>query len=400
MTQTIDWYLRTMKRYLPRAERDDIAAELSANIYAEVEDEERRLGRPLTVAECSGMLEAYGHPIAVALRYSGNSRSFTFGWQIVGPELFPSYVWILAFNVLVVCGIVGAEAIFRAPKGTGMPNVFAPLFIQFAVVTAVFAALQAAISGRIDASVGVPRLRSFCALVFTLGANVAIFEVIGTRDVAAESGGVLMLAPAWHNVMVTYVLFVLVELARNAVNLYRPNLRRFRAISIIVGGTVALVGCAMALGSGAIVAAIQRNDAAAVRFASDVTRTLDVCFASAAAIATATIAWQVRVLFRRRTRAARTIPFALLGLAIMLLGGGAEKAEARCVVVAPFAIHAGEPPGTAGAPMWHRTAFKRQRWRRSIRERSALETQMGVRGSSRHGPGSLTFREVTKYNRS
>ena len=38
--------------------------------------------------------------MAVAARYRGDERSVTFGGRLIGPELFPTYMKVLAVNVV------------------------------------------------------------------------------------------------------------------------------------------------------------------------------------------------------------------------------------------------------------------------------------------------------------
>ncbi|MBA2286372.1 MAG: hypothetical protein H0W02_12895, partial [Ktedonobacteraceae bacterium] len=54
--------MRAVKTYLPRAQQDDIVKELSANLYAQMEDREAELGRHLTEAEDEELLKQHGHP--------------------------------------------------------------------------------------------------------------------------------------------------------------------------------------------------------------------------------------------------------------------------------------------------------------------------------------------------
>ena len=92
----LDRYIYAVKQGLPRAKRDDIAAELREILRSQVDDEEARLQRPLTEAEIEQILKKYGAPRNVAASY-GSYR------YLIGPEIFPSYLvavkvvlWVLA----------------------------------------------------------------------------------------------------------------------------------------------------------------------------------------------------------------------------------------------------------------------------------------------------------------
>ncbi|ABF40800.1 hypothetical protein Acid345_1799 [Candidatus Koribacter versatilis Ellin345] len=82
--QLIDRYLYAVGRHLPKERRDDILAELRANILEMAEDREQELGRPLTIAEEEEILKKHGHPMQVASRYLPKR-------YLIGPGVFPFY---------------------------------------------------------------------------------------------------------------------------------------------------------------------------------------------------------------------------------------------------------------------------------------------------------------------
>jgi hypothetical protein len=104
----IERYLGAIARQLPDKQVGDITAELRDVLLSQVEDEEARLGRPLTRAELEAVLVDFGHPLSVAGRYRGVQH-------LIGPEVFPFW-WaaikvmlsILAgvYLVLIVAGIL------------------------------------------------------------------------------------------------------------------------------------------------------------------------------------------------------------------------------------------------------------------------------------------------------
>jgi HAAS domain-containing protein len=97
----VDRYLRAVRDNLPRGQQDDIINELSDNLQSRIEDEAATRGRPLLETEEAEILKEFGHPMAVAARYRGDERSVTFGRRLVGPELFPTYMKVLAVNVVI-----------------------------------------------------------------------------------------------------------------------------------------------------------------------------------------------------------------------------------------------------------------------------------------------------------
>ena len=108
--QLLDRYLTAVKFWLPKKQRDDIAAELSANLQAEIDDRAAELGRPLTDDEIADLLKQHGSPILVASRYQQEHRTVSFGRQLIGPVVFPFY-WIalkVTFVLLLVSAIIPA----------------------------------------------------------------------------------------------------------------------------------------------------------------------------------------------------------------------------------------------------------------------------------------------------
>jgi hypothetical protein len=94
----IDWYVRALRLFLPRDQRDDIARELAEELDAQAAEKEAALGRSLTEEERADIVAAYGHPLLTAARY----RPQRF---LIGPVLFP-YYW-LVLRVALVLLLVG-----------------------------------------------------------------------------------------------------------------------------------------------------------------------------------------------------------------------------------------------------------------------------------------------------
>src|SRR4051812_38732142 len=103
--EMIDRYLYAVGRYLPGQRRDDILAELRANILEMAEDRAAELGRPLTLEEEEAILKQHGHPIQVAARYLPQQH-------LIGPTVFPYYWHILqvAFPWVALVYVVARAA--------------------------------------------------------------------------------------------------------------------------------------------------------------------------------------------------------------------------------------------------------------------------------------------------
>lgn len=145
--ELLDRYLKAVKFWLPSEQKQDIIAELSEDIRSQIEDQESELGRPLNDADVGTILKKLGPPMLVAQRYLPPR-------YLIGPALFPTYWMVLRFSWLCIYGpwliiVIGLKifasfgAAHTGAAAAGMWDAFfRSLFIQFAVITGVFAAIE------------------------------------------------------------------------------------------------------------------------------------------------------------------------------------------------------------------------------------------------------------------
>jgi hypothetical protein len=146
--EQLDRYLKHVKFWLPKAQRDDILAELSEELRSQVEEQESSRQRPLNAAEIADLLQKFGPPMLVAQRYLPQQ-------SLIGPALFPMYrfvlklVWTYVFAPWLIIGI--ALHIFASFGGGGplrpaIQAMLEPFFnafvVNFAAVTGIFALLE------------------------------------------------------------------------------------------------------------------------------------------------------------------------------------------------------------------------------------------------------------------
>src|SRR5215475_15228174 len=93
--ELLDRYLQAVRFWLPKAQQDDIIAELSEDLQSQIDDKEEELGRCLDKEEVSAILKRCGSPILVASRY----RPQTY---LIGPALFPIYAFVLKMVLLFI----------------------------------------------------------------------------------------------------------------------------------------------------------------------------------------------------------------------------------------------------------------------------------------------------------
>ena len=139
-------YLHAVRWALPSGKADDIVAELRDILATRAEDREEALGRPLTTDETSAMLKDFGHPLIVAARYRPQQ------W-LIGPDVYPFYIFALRIVLLISLGIQAAVAGARMVFGDGRPlqiaaqswgGLWMSLIISIGVVTIIFAVMERA----------------------------------------------------------------------------------------------------------------------------------------------------------------------------------------------------------------------------------------------------------------
>jgi hypothetical protein len=147
----LDRYLQAVRFWLPRAQQDDIIAELSEDMHSEIEEQESKLGRTLNESEMAAILKKRGRPLLVANRYRPQQYLY-----LVGPALFPAYRFVLIIValcyllpwVLTWFGLAILDPYYHADFG----RAFGPLwgtfwvnaFVVLGAVTLVFAILERA----------------------------------------------------------------------------------------------------------------------------------------------------------------------------------------------------------------------------------------------------------------
>ena len=100
----IEEYLKAVAALLPKAQREDIVAELRDIILTRKEEREAELGRTLTEGEIEALLREVGHPVVVAARYGEGPQ------HVVGPMLYP--YWLFAVKVVLVIQAIVASVVF------------------------------------------------------------------------------------------------------------------------------------------------------------------------------------------------------------------------------------------------------------------------------------------------
>ncbi len=271
----IDRYLRAVKDNLPRSQQDDIIGELSANLHAEIEDEEAARGRPLLDEEQAMILKRYGNPLVVAARYRGDDRSVTFGRKLIGPELFPTFAKVLAINVAITALISLIAFLVGGSIWSAIYGGLVPIVLQFVIVTAIFIVMDrrfvsdpdrwdphtvGATEGDLDNGsldglarqlIGKPepKVVSYATslLEFAIMAiGLTIWLSIGVPD----PGLFMKPGPGWANLFVPVAVVVGLGMLIPIVTLFRPSWTRFHLVAWAIYDTATLVYLAVSLALG------------------------------------------------------------------------------------------------------------------------------------------------------
>jgi hypothetical protein len=249
--ELLDRYLQAVKFWLPKAQKQDIIAELSEDIRSQIEEKEIQLGRKLNEAEVEAILKHLGRPVLVANRYSPQR-------YLIGPLLFPIYQFVLKVvalcylvpSVLVWIGYMAFDSSYRAQHSGGtllgmLAALWGPLwltaFFAFGVVTIVFGVLERAQakSGFLEdwdprklPAVRDPNQISRAASIFELVVNT-VFCIwwIEMRSPVffAQSPVRITLAPVWQYFFWGFLLLGVANIAASSINLLRPYWTRLRA---------------------------------------------------------------------------------------------------------------------------------------------------------------------------
>ncbi len=239
----IERYLQAVEFWLPRKQKTDIIAELSEDLHAQIEEKEATLGRALTDAEVEKILKQRGRPVLVANRFQPQEH-------LIGPVLFPVYVWVLKITLagyvapwaLIWIIRMSYSASFRAAfaenwlakVGEGWSAVWSTAFIAVATVTLVFAVLE-----RMDAkshflekweprklpAVRNPNLIHRSSSAFELiinGLCVVVWASNMYRPVTMIPDIQFFLSPLWLWFFWLFLLISIGNTALAAVNLMRP----------------------------------------------------------------------------------------------------------------------------------------------------------------------------------
>lgn len=247
-------YLAAVRTFLPRsADQQDILTEISEHLQTKFDEREEELGRALTDDEQAAVLSAYGNPMVVASRYGATNLGLSFGRQLIGPEVFVLYRYILLTQFTLTILVVTAVRIAGGVPGNLPGRYLGPMLMQFVLTTTIFIAIDA-FKRRSPSRASwnfppaymqlVPRWQSMSGFivlgVFALWWSLIPFAPYLLLGPAASR---VALTPAWHAFYWPVLVPLLAGAAQRLITYARPDLAWFQAVTRVItnGWAVALV---------------------------------------------------------------------------------------------------------------------------------------------------------------
>ncbi|HEU4687281.1 MAG TPA: hypothetical protein VFS23_02915 [Vicinamibacterales bacterium] len=226
-------YLQSVGMFLPKGvPRDDVLAEIAEHLRSTIEEREVRLGRRLTEIEQERILNDYGSPMMVAGRYGNSDRRLAFSGVLIGPEIFPLYLRVLALNWCIAIAI-HTVLNFVIDKPAGWSPFLTTVGCQFVGLTVIFSIIdrwqrrskQKWYFPPVYLQ-PIPRWQSASGLVVWTVMTIVWAAVPMVPSLVlgeAAAAGSLRLAPGWSALYWPLLAALLLGLAQRAINLVRPD---------------------------------------------------------------------------------------------------------------------------------------------------------------------------------
>ena len=255
--ELLDRYIQAVRFWLPKAQRDDIAAELSEDIRSQIEERESALARPLNETELTNILKQHGRPLLVANRFRPQQ-------YLIGPALFPIYWFVLrvvaAFYflpwVLVWIGINVSRAAHSGKSliealGSFWTAFWPMAFFMVGAITVVFAVLE-----RLQAKSNfmdqwdprklppvrdpnrIPISASFIEVTFNLVFCIWLLAGMWYQTSLHFPGVSITLAPVWTYLFWGFFSLTAANVIASGANLFRPYWSRTRALVRLVSDCI------------------------------------------------------------------------------------------------------------------------------------------------------------------
>jgi hypothetical protein len=263
--EILESYLRAVKRCLPRAQSGDIIKELSDELRSQMDEQQSALGRPFNDDEMMAFFKQQGDPMTVARRYRQDHHSLSLGWELIGPELFPTYLMFLSFNLtLTIAAVVVVSLIIHVP--ITLQAFIVPVLAQIICLTVVFTILnlirrkfpQPWYYPPAELAPMLPISRWYSLVGLIMWATVAVWWLAVPQfpQLILGSGAAhLKLASTWHRFYVPMLLLVLASMSQRVLSLLRPTWTWVvPVIRMLINGAAVPILCILVFRSPTLVA--------------------------------------------------------------------------------------------------------------------------------------------------
>ena len=226
-------YLRAVKRCLPRAQSDDIIKELSDELRSQIDEQQAALGRSFNDQEMMAFFKQQGDPMTVARRYRQDHHSLSLGWELIGPELFPTYLMFLSFNLtLTIAAVVVVSLIIHI--AITLQAFIVPVLAQIICLTVVFTALnlirrkfpQPWYYPPAELAPMLPISRWYSLVGLIMWSIVAVWWLAVPHFpqlILGSGAAYIKLASSWHRFYVPMLLLVLASIFQRVLSLFHPT---------------------------------------------------------------------------------------------------------------------------------------------------------------------------------
>lgn len=260
----LDSYLKEISPLLPKAQRQDILAEIEDDLRSQFEDRGEELGRDLTDQEQDAILERFGPVLMVAGRYLPQEGTLTFGRVLIGPEIFPFYIRYVRFFVaaalVVAVGVRVAMGLMDPANWDGaLSSIFFYPALMFAIQTVVWIGLQKHFEANPEKwkpkekEKNVERVSRFDSTA------QLVIQVLLTPVVPyflAKPGGPsdsIILTQPWNNIYIPAMVMAVASIAQSVATLINPEWVRLRNYVQMASGALVVALCGYLLASGPLV---------------------------------------------------------------------------------------------------------------------------------------------------
>jgi hypothetical protein len=280
--ELLNRYLNAVRANLPKAQADDIVAEIADELQSQIDERESVVGHLLTTDEAADVLEGYGDPRVVAARYA----RYQF---LIGPSLLPFYgytikvVLSVAIAFELAAGAIGALALHNYDIFyRSLDAAWHSCFFIIGIVTAAFALIERSPAMRLlldrlgitkwdprklpdSSSKTVPYTMSIFLFLANALLALVLLDFGGSRsDLLAMMGlppsaaWMIRLSPtlqigftaAWHPLYVALVISSLVLAFTGIVALLRADWFKLREGMKVIANALVAIGAALTLRGG------------------------------------------------------------------------------------------------------------------------------------------------------